>query len=58
MDDEEKEMIGKTFVDILTSIDILIESMINLKERTERLETVVIQIAKIQGADGKIVHKN
>ena len=58
MDDKEKELIGKTFQDMLLSIDIIAEAVVHLKERVKNLEVCMVQIAKIQGSDGKIVHKN
>ncbi len=58
MNDEDKELIGKTFADILMSIDLLAEAAISMRERLERLETVVIQIARLQGGGKNIIHDN
>ncbi len=58
MNDEDKELIGKTFYDMLMSIDIITETLISIQERVERLEEVVVQIAKIQGGGKDVIHPN
>jgi hypothetical protein len=65
MDDKERQSInkilaitGETLARALMSIEILTEAVIDLNERTERLETVVVQIAKIQGGGKDVIHPN
>lgn len=58
MNDEEKRLLDETLNRILLSIDILTEAVLADRIRIERLETVVIQIAKIQGGGKDVIHPN
>ncbi len=58
MNDEEREKIDKTFIDIFLSMQIITEIMINLKERVSNLEVCIVQIAKMQGGGKDIIHPN